>query len=121
MWVLLRWEHVMPEWVVRAGVATAQALTAGYAEHDEVPGLFGFSVQYAPGLTIEDLAQAGQFPHKQISFATDDSLAAALMPIGYRMSLVKSPGLGYHHDFVVLYDATGTIVRDLPPDAADAL
>jgi hypothetical protein len=54
-------------------------------------GVYGFSVQYAPGQSVEDLARAGQFPHSQISSATDDDLAAALLRVGYRMWLVRSP------------------------------
>lgn len=109
------------EWVVRAGVAGAQSLINGYAEHRRVPGLFGFSVQYAPGMTVEALALAGQFPHPRISYATEDALFAALQPLGYTMRLAKSPGVGYHHTFAVLYDATGAMLHVLPQDAADAL
>lgn len=108
-------------WVVRAGVAGAQSLIAGYAQHRRVPGLFGFSVQYAPGKTVEELARAGQYPHAQISYATDDALLVTLQPLGYIMRLVQSPGMGYHHTFAVLYDATGTMVQVLPADAATAL
>jgi hypothetical protein len=109
------------EWVVRAGVATAQRLIEGYAQHKGAPGLYGFSVQYAPGATVEQLAQAGRFPHAQISYATDDALQAALAPLGYTMRLVKSPGSGYHHTFAVLYDGGGTMAQVLPPDAAQAI
>lgn len=109
------------EWVVRAGVAAAASLIAGYNEHRAVPGLYGFSVQYAPGKTIEELAQAARFPHPQISYATDDALWAMLQPLHYSMRLVASPGTGYHHTFAVLYDANGILLRSLPQDAAIAL
>ena len=109
------------EWVVRAGVAAARSLIRGYREHATVPGLYGFSVQYAPGKTVEDLARAGQYPHPQISVATDDALAVALIPLGYAMRLVRSPGKGYHHTFAVLYDASGSALHALPDDAARAL
>lgn len=109
------------EWVVRAGVAAASSLISGYDVHRAVPGLYGFSVQYAPGKTVEELAQAGRFPHSQISYATDDALQAALRTLGYAMRLVASPGTGYHHTFVVLYDASGAQMRSLPHDAAVAL
>lgn len=93
----------------------------GYREHATVHGLYGFSVQYAQGRTVEELARAGQFPHAQLSVATDDALAAALIPLGYEMRLVPSPGKGYHHTFAVLYDASGVPLRTLPLDAARAL
>lgn len=109
------------DWVVRAGAAAARSLIRGYREHAAVPGLYGFSVQYAPGKTVEDLARTGQFPHPRISVATDDALAAALSPLGYAMRLVRSPGKGYHHTFAVLYDASGIPLRTLPDDAARAL
>ncbi len=108
-------------WVVRAGLAGATSLVSGYNKHRSVTGLYGFSVQYAPGATVEELALAGQFPHPQVSYAPEDALAAALAPLGYSMRLVKSPGTGYHHTFTVLYDATGAMLSVLPQDAAVVL
>ncbi len=93
----------------------------GYNQHRGVPGLFGFSVQYAPGRSIEELALAGQFPHEQISYATDDALRVALQTLGYTMKLVRSPGRGYHHTFAVLYDVNGLLLQNLPQDAAVTL
>jgi hypothetical protein len=69
------------EWVVRAGVAAAGSLIKGYRMHARVPGLYGLSVQYAPGKTVDELAQAGQYPHPMISYATTDALTAALRPL----------------------------------------
>lgn len=109
------------EWIVRAGEAQVKSLIAGYREHAAVSGLYGFSVQYASGKTVEELALAGQFPNGQISFAGDSELAATLAPLGYAMRLVRSPGRGYHHTFAVLYDASNVMLRTLPQDAAHAL
>jgi hypothetical protein len=108
------------EWVVRAGAAAASSLIAGYNEHRAVPDLYGFSVQYAPSKTVDELALAGRFPHPQISYATDDALQAALRVLGYTMRLVASPGTGYHHTFAVLHDAmrAGSLCvacRGMPP------
>jgi hypothetical protein len=108
-------------WVVRAGISTPSSLMAGYHLHLAVPGLYGFSVQYANDKTVEELAQAGRFPHASVSYATDDALAAALLPLGYTMRLVRSPGQGYHHTFAVLYDETGMPLQSLPENAAIAL
>lgn len=110
------------EWVVRAGIATPKRLQEGYVAHKAIPGLYGFSVQYHAGLTVDELARAGQFPNHQISIALDADLAASVAPLGYAIRLVFSPGRGYHHTFAVLYDApSGTILRKLPDDAARAL
>lgn len=109
------------DWIVRAGVAGVSSLIRGYQLHLGVPGFYGFSVQYAPGKTMEELALARRFPHPAISSATSSALMAALQPLGSTMRLVKSPGQGYHHTFTVLYDASGAILRTLPQDAAVAL
>lgn len=86
-----------------------------------VPGLHGFSVHYSPGKTVEELAQAGRFPHALISCVTARALTAAVQPLGYSMRLITSPGQGYDHTFTVVYDASGAMLRTLPHDAAHAL
>ena len=111
----------MSDWVVRAGTATSTLLMKAYRRHLGAPNIFGFSVQYAPGKSIDELAYAGQFPHASISYALDSHLAAALLPLTYGVSLVRTPGVGYHTTFVVLYDATGQMLKQLPYDAAEAL
>jgi hypothetical protein len=109
------------DWVVRGGIAAPDVLIAGYREHVAVPGLYGFSVQRRPGHTVEELATAGQMKNAQISYATASELRAALQLLGYRVRLVRSPGRGFHHTFVVLVDANGTLLQQLPRDAAEAL
>jgi hypothetical protein len=108
-------------WVVRGGLATPQSLMAGYKEHAARPGLYGFSVQYAPGKSLAELTSAGQILNGQISYADDSALMAALQILGYTMRLIKSPGHGYHHTFAVLYDGSGVMLTTLPQNAADAL
>ena len=82
--------------VVRGGIANSSQLQRGVALHFEVPGLTGFSVQSEPDKTIDELAQAGQFPNKQISVSSVKSLKIAAMAVGYLIEVVKSPGRGYH-------------------------
>lgn|SRR5579883_1459261 len=107
------------EWVVRGGVATPKQLSDGFGKHAGVSiPLYGFSVQYQPGKTIDELARAGQFRNGQISYATDDDLQAAVQQVGYAMRLVKSPGRGYHHTFAVIYNATGMMEQQLPAAVA---
>jgi hypothetical protein len=108
-------------WVVRAGEAKAADLVSGYRQHLSVPGLYGFSVQYQPGLPWQLLARAGQFPNAQVSIAEELDLRAALQPLGYDLRLVPSPGLGFHHTFVVLYDATGMILTQVSAPVAQKL
>ena len=105
-------------WVVRAGEAKAAALMKGYREHLGVPGLYGFSVQYQPGASWQELAQAGQYPNAQISIAEELDRRHALSALDNDFRLVPSPGAGYHHTFVVLYDATGAMLTQLPAQVA---
>lgn len=78
------------QWVVRGGKASADNLMEGSKEHKAHPGLWGFSVQAAPGKNIDELAKAGQFKNGTISVTTVDRLAA----IG--IAVVPSEGRGYH-------------------------
>lgn len=109
------------EWVVRGGQTTAERLMRGYAEHLGMPGLYGFSVQYQPGMGVDEIARARRFPNGGLSVAYDVELADALHPLGYAMRIVRSPGRGYHHTLAVLYDASNRMLTQLPEDAARAL
>ena len=112
--------HQPPEqeahWVGRGGVATPRQLQAGTARHRGVPdppGLYGFSVQYHPGKTIQELAAAGRFRNAHISVTTNEALIAAGALVGYIVCIVQSPGAGYHHTVQVPFP--------LPWDVAVAL
>jgi len=112
--------HQPPEqeshWVVRGGVATPHQLQAGTGRHRGVPdppGLYGFSVQYRPGKTIQELAAAGRFRNAHISVTTNEALIAAGALVGYIVCIVQSPGAGYHHTVQVPFP--------LPWDVAVAL
>lgn len=102
-------------WVVRAGEAKAADLINGYAPHRAVPGLYGFSVQYQLGTTVEELAQAGPFPNAQASYQDEIVLSQALQARGYSLRLVRSPGKGHHHTFAVMYDASNAMQQSLRP------
>lgn len=108
-------------WVVRAGEAKAADLMVGYAPHHAVSGLIGFSVQYAPGKTVDELAQAGRFPNAQVSYQDEAQLVQATLPLGYRLEVVPSPGVGFHATCTVIYDANGTVMPTLPLVVAQAL
>ncbi|MGZ3600417.1 MAG: hypothetical protein ACXWQ5_12065 [Ktedonobacterales bacterium] len=111
------------DYVVRAGVATADFLQNGYTEHLRAPGIYGFSVQYAPGKnkTLRELAVAGGFRNGKISYASAEELLTCLQPLGYAMRLFPTPGHGYHHTLCVVYDANGIALQVLPRDAAEAI
>lgn len=105
-------------WVVRGGVSTPDALIKGYRLHLGVPGLYGFSVQYAPEKSVDELARAGGFPHTNISVATSDALTSALHPLGFQIRLVSSPGQGFHHTLAVVYDLSGAFQHQPNPRRA---
>jgi hypothetical protein len=107
-------------WVVRAGEAKPGDLVLGYTAHRLVSGLYGFSVPYQAGASLDELARAGQFPNAQIRYADELSLAHAIEP-RYRLRLVPRPGKGYHHTLAVIEDAGGIMRQTLPLDAAQAL
>lgn len=111
----------MPEFVVRGGISSAVTLQNGYDEHDDVSGLYGFSVQYRPGRSIFQLANGGQFPHPKISYAMDEDLTLAAQLLGYDIALVKSPRGRYHHTLTASVSATRAMIRALPDDLAAAL
>jgi hypothetical protein len=113
----------MGEVVLRAGTARASLLMSGYKHHKATrrPRIYGLSVQYAPGRAWQELAQAGQFKNGQVSIADEDDLRAALAPLGYALRLVPTPGQGFHHTLVVLYDTNGQTLTSLPANAASAL
>lgn len=73
----------MGTWVVRAGETQAKFLIDGYVEHRRMPGVYGFSVQYNAGSSVDDLARAGRFRNTRISFQEEDVLQAAVAPLGY--------------------------------------
>ena len=77
-----------------------------------MPGLVGFSVQFQPGQSKEQLAAAGRFPHSQISYTTDVDLIAAAADYP-NVRLIESPGRGFHYTIVV--------PMPLPQDLARAL
>ena len=86
------------QYVVRAGIATPSQLRAG--TRFSVNG-FGFSIQTAPGVSVDELARGGQFPNRQISVTTVQELRGAGVAVNF-----PTPGAGAHH---------GTIIVPRPP------
>ena len=110
------------DYVVRGGTAAPDLLQRGYGPYPGQPGMYGLSVQYAPGKnkSLKELARAGRMRNGQISYALPEELSAALVAVGYSMQLVKTPGFGYHHTLCVVY-SRGVVLTSLPADAAQAL
>jgi hypothetical protein len=67
-------------------------LIEGTASHRLVKGLYGFSVQSAPGVAVEELALAGRFPHVQISVKTVELRQAHGFTVVF-----PTPGKGAYH------------------------
>ena len=84
-----------PQYVVRAGVATPSQLRAG-TRRLTVNG-YGFSIQTAPGVSVDELARGGRFPNRQISITTVEQLRGAGVTVNF-----PTPGAGTHHGTVVL-------------------
>jgi len=103
-----------PNWVVRAGQAKPQDLQKGYGEHRGAPGIYGVSVQYQPGLTVDELAAAGRFPNGQISYQTFGKLFIAASGEGYILYLAKTPGTGFPYTLGAAKG--GDIATQLPDD-----
>lgn len=78
--------------VVRAGMARPDNLIAGTTAHRLLPGLTGFSVQSAPGVSIDELARGGQFRNLQISVTT----VSTLQRHGFEV-VFPTPGRGAYH------------------------
>lgn len=111
----------MSDWVVRGGIAAPASLKKGYKRYRAIPGLFGFSVQYGPGMTVDQLALSGQLPHPMISYAAAADLVKAGQAVGFGIELVNSPGDGCHHTLTARDSVTGAILPALPDALAIAL
>lgn len=106
---------------MRAGEAQPGQLMKGYREHLGARGVYGFSVQYNPGSSVDDLAREGAFSNGQISYQDEDVLQAVVASLGYRLGFIPTPGGVYHHTCMVLYGAAGAMLHTLPLDVAQAL
>jgi hypothetical protein len=87
-----------PQYVVRAGVATPTQLRAGTRL---TANGYGFSVQMAPGVAVDELARGGRYPNRRISVSTVQQLRGAGVTVHF-----PTPGAGAHH---------GTVVVPSPP------
>jgi hypothetical protein len=82
--------HGLPDeaYVVRGGMSQPWSFKVG--SHPSGP--YGISCQSAPGMTVEELAKAGQFPNSQISITT----VGAIRGIGG--NVIPTPNLpGFPH------------------------
>ena len=81
------------QWVVRGGAGSATSFQNGTQQG---PNGFGFSVQTAPGVSVDELARGGSFPNNQISVSTTNQLQA--IP-GVTVN-APTPGFGTYHGTV---------------------
>ena len=84
-----------PQYVVRGGLAAPGSLQEGTALTSNG---FGFSVQTAPGVPVDELARGGFFRNKMISVTT----VARLEMIPGVIVNTGTPGRGDHHGTVIV-------------------
>ena len=108
------------QWVVRAGRADWRDLQAAYT-YDRRVKVYGFSVQFAAGVSWQELVRLGQFPHTTVCYAERVDLERAVFPLGYTLLLVASSGRGNHYELTLIITKNGAILDTLPDDAARAL
>jgi RHS repeat-associated protein len=87
------WDERPNQNVVRGGVATAEQLIRGTKALD--PARYngissGFSVQSAPGKSVQELAKGGRFRNGQISVTTTRALFAAGLVVQYAVFVVPT-------------------------------
>jgi hypothetical protein len=92
-----------PQYVARGGVATPSQLRAGTRL---TANGYGFSVQTAPGVPVDELARGGRFPNRRISITTVQELRAAGVTVNF-----PTPGAGAHHGTVVVPSAAAWHLR----------
>ncbi len=114
-------DAVVLEFILRSGVPLEATLVNNYGPERGYPGVFGLSVLHHVGYSVDQLAQAGHFPHGRISYAVVQQLRDALTHAGYEMLLTHTPTavLPDHHTLGVARG--GTALQNLPSDAAQAL
>lgn len=114
-------DAVVLELVLRAGVPLEATLVIAYGPDPDYAGVYGLSVVFHPGYTVDQLAQVGHFRHGQISYGMVRQLRDALTHAGYTMLLIHTPtaALPDHHTLAIAQG--GTLVQTLPSDAAQAL
>ncbi len=105
----------------RGGQPTEANLVRGYGAFTPRPGVYGLSVVFHPGYTLDQLLRVAQFPHSRVGYATIAEVEMALTQAGYELVLTKTPTRKYvdHHTLGVAQG--GVALRSLPADAARAL
>jgi len=76
--------------VVRGGRCRPQSFLGGVRSHPKVPGVAGFSVQSANGVSVAELAEAGKIPHSSIGVTT----VGRVRELG--LDVRPTPGRGLH-------------------------
>jgi len=108
-------------WVVRGGQAQPVNLQAGFGVHRDAPGMVGCSVQHHPVFNVDQLAAAGQFRNRQMSFAREADLMEAAQLAGYTRYLIATPGRGYHYTRIAYREGEHEPLAAMPDDLAQAL
>ena len=106
---------------MRGGESAVDSLIYAYGSVTSMPGHYGFSVQYQPGKTVDELAAVGQFPHGKISYATNVQLKSVAITLGYDIHFLPTynDGPGFHHDLEVVSLPSLKGVELLPGNLAE--
>lgn len=113
---------VLLDFVVRGGTPDAGRFTQRYTPVRGYPGVYGLSVTFHPGFTLDQLAWVAQQPHTQLHYATVAELRVALAPLGYDLVLVRTPSRANpDHCSLSVAPSGGGAVPTLPLDVAQAL
>jgi nitrate reductase NapAB chaperone NapD len=95
----------LTEVIIRGGNLSqsnaAQILMSGYTQYRNVPGVYGLSVVFHQGYTLDQLVKAASFPNGSISYSMIARIRAELaaLGMGYDMVLWKTHSNTYvdHH------------------------
>lgn len=118
------------ELILRARNAQApdarQRMQEAYVRLDlAYPDALGLSVLFRLGVTLDELAREGQYPHAKLSHALSTQIVAALAVVGYApvLYVTPTPDLLDHHSLAIaaLGAPASNVEPTLPDVATDAL
>lgn len=117
----------LTEIIIRAGDLRSanafQVLMNGYTQYRNVPGVYGLSVVFHQGYTLDQLAMAAHFPNGSISYSVIASIRSELaaLKMGYDMVMWKTPSNMYVDHHTLGITRNGQIETTLERAVADAL
>lgn len=117
----------LTELIIRGGDLThsnaPQFLMNGYTQYHNSPGVYGLSVVFHQGYTLDQLAKAATFPNGSISYSVIARIRAELaaLGMGYDMVLWKTHSNTYADHHTLGITRNGQIETQLERIVANAL